>query len=183
MSGNTTTIAKRYARAFFDIAAEENRYEEYCDELMKFYSVIDQSSDFKEFLANPMFNNEDKKAVVKTILERVSLSGISANFLNLLADKQRIGILGDIIQWYRELMDNALRKVRVQVKTAFPLSGELSNSLLTNLEALTNKKVEMTIEEDRSLLGGIVVQVGDTLYDGSIRSQLNNIRNLLGEER
>jgi len=183
LSGNTTTIAKRYARAFFDIAAEENRYEEYCDELMKFYSVIDQSSDFKEFLANPMFNNEDKKAVVKTILERVSLSGISANFLNLLADKQRIGILGDIIQWYRELMDNALRKVRVQVKTAFPLSGELSNSLLTNLEALTNKKVEMTIEEDRSLLGGIVVQVGDTLYDGSIRSQLNNIRNLLGEER
>ena len=183
MSGNTTTIAKRYARAFFDIAAEENRYEGYYDELVKFYSAIDQSSDFKEFLANPMFNNEDKKAVVKTILERVSLSGTSANFLNLLADKQRIGILGDIVQCYRELMDNALRKVRVQVKTAFPLSGELSNSLLTNLETLTNKKVEMTIEEDRSLLGGIVVQVGDTLYDGSIRSQLNNIRNLLGEER
>jgi len=182
LSGNTTTIAKRYARAFFDIAAEENRYEGYYDELIKFSSVIDQSSDFKEFLANPMFNNEDKKAVVKTILERVSLSGTSANFLNLLADKQRIGILDEIVQCYRELMDNALKKVRVRVRTAFPLSGELSNGLLTNLEALTNKKVDMTIEEDNSLLGGIVVQVGDTLYDGSIRSQLNNIRNLLGEE-
>jgi F-type H+-transporting ATPase subunit delta len=183
LSGNTTTIAKRYARAFFDIAAEENRYEGYYDELVKFSSVIDQSGDFKEFLANPMFSNEDKKAVVRTILAMVSLSGTSANFLNLLADKQRIDILGDIVECYRELMDNALRKIRVQVRTAFPLSEELSRGLLTNLETLTNKKVDMTIEEDRSLLGGIVVQVGDTLYDGSIRSQLNNIRNLLGEEK
>ena len=80
-------------------------------------------------------------------------------------------------------MDRTLKKVRVTVKTAFPLTGELSARLQTGLEGLTGRQVEMTVQEDSSLLGGIVVRVGDTLYDGSIRTQLNNIRNLLGEER
>jgi F-type H+-transporting ATPase subunit delta len=79
-------------------------------------------------------------------------------------------------------MDNALKKVRVTVKTAFPLTGELSDRLQKGLEGLTGREVEMTVLEDPSLLGGIVVRVGDKLYDGSIRTQLNNIRNLLGEE-
>ncbi|NLN60107.1 MAG: ATP synthase F1 subunit delta, partial [Deltaproteobacteria bacterium] len=90
MNGSST-IAKRYARAFFDIAAEENRYEAYYEELMKFSSIVQESGDLQEFLANPIFDNDDKRAVVKTILEKISLSGIAANFLNLLADKQRIG--------------------------------------------------------------------------------------------
>jgi len=181
LSGSST-IAKRYARAFFDIAAEENRYEEYYGELLKFSSIVEESGDLKEFLANPIFDNDDKKAVVKTILDKISLSGIAANFLNLLADKQRIDALPDVVRCYRELMDEALKKVRVQVKTAFPLSSELSGGLAKSLETLTGKQVEMTIEEDPSLLGGVVVKVGDTLFDGSIKSQLNNIRNLLGEE-
>ncbi|HPX55085.1 MAG TPA: F0F1 ATP synthase subunit delta [Syntrophales bacterium] len=180
MSGSST-IAKRYARAFFDIAAEENRYEEYYVELLKFSSIVEENADLKEFLSNPIFNNEDKKEVVKTILEKISLSGIAANFLNLLADKQRIGILPDVVRCYREFMDEALKKVRVHVKTAFTLSSELSEGLMKGLEEMTGKQVEMTVEEDPSLLGGVVVKVGDTLYDGSIKSQLNNIRNLLGE--
>lgn len=181
MSGSST-IAKRYARAFFDIAAEENRYEEYYGELLKFSSIVEESGDLKDFLDNPIFDNDDKKAVVKTVLDKISLSGIAANFLNLLADKQRINALPEIVQCYREMMDEALKKVRVQVKTAFPLSVELSDGLAKSLENLTGKQVEMTIEEDPSLLGGVVVKVGDTLYDGSIKSQLNKIRNLLGEE-
>jgi len=181
LSGSST-IAKRYARAFFDIAAEENRYEEYYGELLKFSSIVEESGDLKDFLDNPIFDNDDKKAVVKTVLDKISLSGIAANFLNLLADKQRINALPEIVQCYREMMDEALKKVRVQVKTAFPLSVELSDGLAKSLENLTGKQVEMTIEEDPSLLGGVVVKVGDTLYDGSIKSQLNKIRNLLGEE-
>jgi len=181
LSGSST-IAKRYARAFFDIAAEENRYEEYYGDLLKFSSIVEESGDLKDFLDNPIFDNDDKKAVVKTVLDKISLSGIAANFLNLLADKQRINALPEIVQCYREMMDEALKKVRVQVKTAFPLSVELSDGLAKSLENLTGKQVEMTIEEDPSLLGGVVVKVGDTLYDGSIKSQLNKIRNLLGEE-
>ena len=178
----SSTIAKRYARAFFEIAGEEKRYEEYYHELGRFSAVFRENKSLEEFLANPIFAQPDKKAVVESVLEKIRISPLTANFLKLLADKRRIEILPDIERCYRELMDNALKKARVTVKTAFPLSGELSRRLQSGLEELTGKEVEMTVLEEPSLIGGIVVRVGDTLYDGSIRAQLNNIRNLLGEE-
>ncbi len=178
----SSTIAKRYARAFFEIAGEEKRYEEYYRELGRFSAVFRENKSLEEFLANPIFAQPDKKAVVESVLEKIRISPLTANFLKLLADKRRIEILPDIERCYRELMDNALKKARVTVKTAFPLSGELSRRLQSGLEELTGREVDMTVLEEPSLIGGIVVRVGDTLYDGSIRAQLNNIRNLLGEE-
>jgi F-type H+-transporting ATPase subunit delta len=179
----SSNIAKRYARAFFTIAKEEKRYEEFSRELGRFSTVLKENKNLSEFLANPVFDQPDKKAVLESVLEKIPISPLTANFLKLLVDKRRIGILSDIEGSYRELMDNALKKVRVTVKTAFPLSGELSARLQTRLEEITGREVEMTVLEEPTLLGGIVVRVGDTLYDGSIRTQLNNIRNLLGEEQ
>ena len=178
----SSNIAKRYARAFFEIAGGEKRYEEFHHELGRFSAVLKENRSLSEFLANPIFAQPDKKAVLESVLEKIRVSPLTANFLKLLVDKRRIGILSDIEGCYRELMDNALKKVRVTVKTAFPLTGELSDRLQMGLEGLTGREVEMTVLEDPALLGGIVVRVGDTLYDGSIRTQLNNIRNLLGEE-
>lgn len=173
-------IAKRYARAFFDVAGEEDSYEKYYDELRSFSSILEENESLKDFLSNPIFDQAVKKAVVEEVLERVDISNMTANFLKLLADKRRIGILSDIESCYRELMDSALKKVRVNVKTAFPLSAKLSKSVKSSLEEATNKKVEMTIEEDPTLLGGVIVRIGDTIYDGSMKTQLNNLRNLLG---
>ena len=179
----SSNIAKRYARAFFAIAAEEQRYEAFSRELGRFSAVLKQNRDLNEFLANPVFNQLDKKAVLEQILERIDLSPLTANFLKLLVDKRRIGILPDIEDSYRDLMDNALNRVRITVTTAFPLTEGLAARLRAKLEELTGREVEMHVREDRSLLGGIAVRVGDTLYDGSIRTQLDNIRNLLGEEQ
>jgi F-type H+-transporting ATPase subunit delta len=178
----SSNIAKRYARAFFEIAEEEKQFEKYYHELQGFFDVVDGNENLKEFLANPIFDQHDKRDVVDAILQKIGMTGITANFLRLLADKRRIGILADIVACYREMMDAVLKKQRVQVKTAFPLSTELSEHLKKGLEKLTGKQVEMTIDHDMSLLAGVVVRVGDTLYDGSIKTQLNNIRNLLGEE-
>ncbi len=179
----SSNIAKRYARAFFAIAAEEKLYEEFSRELARFSIVLKENQNLSEFLANPVFDQPDKKAVLESILTKIAVSPLTANFLKLLVDKRRIGILPDIEGSYRELMDNALKRVRVSVTTAFPLTGELSTRLRARLEELTGREVELHVIEDPTLLGGIVVRVGDTLYDGSIRTQLNNMRNLLGEER
>jgi F-type H+-transporting ATPase subunit delta len=179
----TSNIAKRYARAFFEIAGEQERYEEYGRELERFAAVLKENSSLSEFLSNPVFDQPDKKAVVDSILAKIDISPLAANFLRLLVDKRRIGILSEIEACYRELMDHALKKVRVTVQTAFPLNASLSGQLQTGLEGLTGKRVEMTVLEDPSLLGGIIVRVGDMLYDGSIKAQLNHIRVLLGEER
>ena len=103
--------------------------------------------------------------------------------MKLLVDKKRIELLSDIESCYRQLMDEALKKVRVNLKTAFDLSRDMQNYISSRLEKVTGRQVEMTVEKDPALLGGVVIGVGDTLYDGSIRNQLNNMRNLLGEAR
>ena len=114
-------IAKRYAKAFFDIAAEEQNYEGYYGELKSFSSLIDENRDLREFLANPVFDQSEKKSVVEEILTRIRMSGMTANFLRLLVDKKRIGIAGEIAESYRQLMDNKLRKVHAFCKDSVVL--------------------------------------------------------------
>ena len=178
-----SNISKRYARAFFEIAGEEKKLEQYYNELSQFSSMVAENKDLGGFLANPIFDEEAKKKVLEKIIGKLSLSKMTINFLNLLIDKKRIDVLPDIETCYRQLMDETLRKVRVTLKTAFPLSGDMQNYIVSNLKKMTGQEVEVTVEDDKGLLGGIVIGVGDTLYDGSIKNQLNNMRNLLGEAR
>jgi F-type H+-transporting ATPase subunit delta len=167
----SSDLAKRYARAFFDIAVEEGKIEDYGRELASFASLITQNKALQEFLANPIFELKSKKNVVEELLGRTQISG------------RRINFLGEVENAYKEFMDKSLKKVRVSVKTAYPLTSELEGALKKRVAEMTGKEVEMTVEDDSSLIGGLVVRVGDTMYDGSIKSQLGNIRKLLGEER
>ncbi|MGB5217588.1 MAG: ATP synthase F1 subunit delta [Smithella sp.] len=178
-----SNISKRYARAFFEIANEQKQIEPYYNELNQFASVMVENKSLKDFLANPIFEQASKKGVVDNIISKLKLSGMTVSFLRLLVDKKRIDIVEDIVVCYRQFMDETLKKVRVNVKTAFPLSDEMRTFISASLEKSLGKKVEMTVEEDSTLLGGVVIGVGDTLYDGSIKNQLNNMRNLLGEAR
>jgi F-type H+-transporting ATPase subunit delta len=178
-----SNISKRYARAFFEIAAKEKKLEQYYIELNKFSSIIAENKALLEFLSNPIFEQENKKAVIEKIIGKLGFANITVNFLKLLVDKKRIDSLSDIEACYRQLMDEALKKVRVTLKTAFPLSEKLQDYINSNMEKITGRKVEITVETDSGLLGGIVIGVGDTLYDGSVKNQLNSMRNLLGEAR
>lgn len=179
----SSDLAKRYARAFFDIAVEERKIEDYGRELASFSTMVMQNKDLQEFLGNPIFELKAKKSVVEELLALVKMSDRTANFVRLLVDKQRIGMLAEVENAFKELMDKTLKKVRVSVRTAYPLSAELEQALKQRVAEMTGKEVEMTVEDDTSLIGGLVVRVGDTLYDGSIKAQLGNIRKLLGEER
>lgn len=175
-------IAKRYAKALFDIAREEDAIEAIYDELKGFSSLLKESKELAEFFANPVFDTAEKASVMGEILREIKVSAIASNFLRLLVDKNRIGVIGEIENCYRRYMDDVLNKVRVDVKTAFPLSSELSARIKKQMEGLTGKNVEMIVNEDPSLVGGVVIGVGDTLYDGSIRAQLNSIRELIKED-
>jgi len=179
---STSDIANRYSVALFEIAKEEKNYEIYLEDLKRFSSVVQDNANLREVLFNPVFERDEKKAVVGEILKMIGLADISANFLKLLVDKGRISLLDEIMSAYQQLMDEVLHMARVSVKTAYPLSDELAAQIKKTMEGLTKKQVEMVIEQDPSLIGGIVVKVGDTLYDGSVKAQLNKIRVLLGEE-
>jgi F-type H+-transporting ATPase subunit delta len=175
-------IARRYAKAFFKVAAAGKMYRECYEELAVFSDIVKENENLRGFLTNPVFSLADKKTVVAALIQNRDISHLSANFLKLLVDKRRITILSDILDCFQEIMDAEMGMVRATVKTAFPLSKELSETLRAGLEKITKGKVEMTIFEDTELLGGIVVRIGNTYYDGSVRAQLNDIQNLLGEE-
>ena len=178
----TSNVTRRYAQAFFDVAGEAKRYEDCYRELELFTSVMKENHNLHELLINPVFDKDDKLKVMDMVLRRLDLSLLTANFIRLLVSKRRISGIVDIVEDYRKLMDEAIGIARVQVKTAFALTVELTSDLQRRIESLTGKIVEMQIEEDRSLLGGVVVRIGDKLYDGSVKVQLNNMMRLLGEE-
>ena len=175
-------ISKRYARAIFGIAREEGKTEEYFGELKGFNDLLAQNDNLKGFMVNPVFAKADKMAVLEKVARKAALSPIMRSFLRILIDKGRIGALAEIQDWYQESLDQLSGRVRVQVTSAYKLSDDLEEKLKVKMEAVTGKKVEMNVERDQSLIGGIVVKVGDTLYDGSIRARLNSIRELLREE-
>ncbi len=178
----TSNVTRRYAQAFFDVAGEAKRYEDCYRELELFTSVMKENHNLHELLINPVFDKDDKLKVMDMVLRRLDLSLLTANFIRLLVSKRRISGIVDILEDYRKLMDEAIGIARVQVKTAFALTVELASDLQRKIESLTGKIVEMQIEEDRTLLGGVVVRIDDKLYDGSVKVQLNNMMRLLGEE-
>lgn len=176
-------VAKRYAQALFDLAGGEQDYIKFNSELKEMNSIMEGIADLKEFFINPVFEDSEKKAVLVEVLKKTSISPLMQNFLKLLVDKGRIGSLADISECYEGLMFAALKMSRVSVRTAFPLSDDIVAKIKEMLEKMTGKSVEMSIEEDPTLIAGMVVKIGDKVYDGSIKSQLNNIRQLLGEEK
>ncbi len=178
----SSNVAKRYARAFFDVAGEEKKYEEYYRELQRFTCLMNENSNLRDFFINPVFDREAKKNVLNEIIRKLGFSLPTANFIRLLVDKRRIADIQGIEENYRKLMDETVGIARVQVMTAFPLQSELSARLRKALESMTGKKVDMQVEDDRSLLGGIVVRIGDKVYDGSLKVQLDNMMKLLEEE-
>ena len=177
-----SNIAKRYARALFEIAREEKRIESIYDEVKSFSSLLEENINLMDFLANPVFERSDKKEVIGEILQKTGMSLITSNFLKLLVDKKRIDVLPQIEMCYQQYMDDVLHRARVHVKTAFALSEAILEKMKGKLEKYTGKNVEMIIDEDSSLVGGVVVRVGDILYDGSIKTQLAGIRELIREE-
>jgi F-type H+-transporting ATPase subunit delta len=179
----SSVVAKRYAQALFDLAGEEKDYMKFQGELKTMNSLIEGSRDLKEFFGNPVFEDSEKKAVLVEVLKKTSISPLMQNFLKLLVDKGRINSLADISECYEGLVFQALKMSRVNVRTAFPLNDDTVGKIKAMLEKMTGKSVEMMVEQDPSLIAGMVVKIGDKVYDGSIKSQLNNIRQLLGEEK
>lgn len=178
-------IARRYAKALFAVAQEDGKVEAIYEEISVFAEIIENkdNKDLKSFLSNPVCQQADKKAVVVELLKKVNITGITANFLRLLVDKRRITGLSGIVSAYQEFMDVMLNKVRIEVLSAYVMSDEQSARLKKQLEEFTGKNVELSVKDkDASLLGGIIVKIGDTVYDGSVKAQLNSVRALLREE-
>ncbi len=176
---STNAIARRYAKALIQVAAEQGTVEQYYSELEAFSQALVPGAEAAEFFEAPSYGIEAKREIVKELASRLNVSMTIRDFLLLLLDKKRLDQLDAILESYRSFADEAAGILRSDVTSAVPLSEEQVAELRTALEKATGKKVVLSVSADPQLIGGVVTRIGDKVFDGSIRTQLTKIQDIL----
>lgn len=174
-------VARRYAKALLKIGQEDGNAERYGEELALFEGFLKAEERLRSVLTNPAIHPSQRKAVVKDLAPRLDLSEVVLKFLELLVERNRIPVLSEIVEVYRELLDEAMGRVRGVLYTPFEVSEEKLNEIVKGLEEQTGKKVILRVEIDPSLIGGAVAKIGGVVYDGSIKAQLKRFRENLAK--
>lgn len=170
------SVARRYAKAVLAIGVDDGNLERVGREVRVLASAFRRSEELSQTLASPVFPRSDREKVLRALLDRIGATQTVVNFTRLLLDRERLGILPDISRELDAMVDARAGRVAARVTSAAPLDEPQVLRLTKTLEALSGKKVDMKVEQDPSLLGGVVAQVGDMVYDGSLRTQLERIR-------
>ncbi len=170
------SVARRYARALFEIGVEKNTLEPLGQELAALATVYADSAELRETLLSPVFRPTQKRAVLEQLVSRVTTSPLMKSFALKLLDRRRINLLPSMSRCYGELMDAQLGQVRATVVSATPLDAAALADVKLALERRTQKKVLLQTQIDPSIIGGVIARVGDLLLDGSLRTQLETLR-------
>lgn len=174
------SIARRYARAFIELAAEQGVVDRLGDELARAVTAVRSHDDLAfSALCNPVFTLAERRAVLGELLARLGLHPLTANLLRLLLDKGRFSALPDVLEVYVTQADERAGRARVIVETAEPLSAQLEAAVQQALSKSTGKKVVVETRVRPELIGGIVARVGGTVYDASVKHRLEDIRQRL----
>ncbi len=164
-------IANRYAEALMTTAEELHFLKDVSDDLTVIKRSIDESHEFRLFLKSPIIKKEKKQQVFEAAFGK-SIQPLTLKFLSLLAEKGREGILLNIIEAFVRLQDETLGIVNVHVKTASELSAQQTLQLEQRFETYSKKKVRIDVSLDSKLIGGFIARIGDTMFDGSVKRQL-----------
>jgi F-type H+-transporting ATPase subunit delta len=170
------SLARRYARALLDIGIAKGIFEQLGKDMDELAALYSGSRDLTEALTNPVFPMARRRAVLEAVLERTQASPITRNFALLLLDRERMPYMPAIARELRVMVDERAGRVRATVTSAQPLSAAHVASIQAALEKASGKKVLLDKREDPELLGGVVARVGDVVYDGSVRTQLERMR-------
>ncbi len=174
-----TTLAKRYATALVEIAQEQNALDKYARDLDSLGQLVNESRDFREILTNPVFTREDKKKIAGPVLQKLGADPMVINFVYLLIDRKRIDQLSGIEKAFRAKVDEIRGITRGEVISAEPFNTQQLGRVTDTLAKVTGKQVVVTTKVDASLIGGLIARVGDMVFDGSIRTQLNQLQESL----
>ncbi len=173
------TIARRYAKALLIIGKEDGQAESYREELGGLSGLLEREKELEQAICNPLYNSADRKKVLMTIIDRLELSKVMRSFLLLVFDKGRIGLVGSINEYYQKLADELKGVARASLVSASELSSETVEKIRTALSKRTGKEIILEVEQDPSLIGGIVTRLGDLVLDGSVKTQLFDMRESL----
>lgn len=173
-------LTKRYAKALYELAAAKQQVQEYRDQLHVFEQAMTENSDFANLLCGKLVSAAAKKQIIEQ-----TFAGMEQNIKNLfyvMIDKNRESGFGQIVEAYDDLCDAAEGVQQIMVKTAVPLGDAEAEALASSFEKKLGGKVRLKSAVDKSLIGGITVQIGDTVYDASIAQQLYSLQQTLAVE-
>jgi F-type H+-transporting ATPase subunit delta len=171
------SVASRYARALVEVVLEQHIDGNAArEQLRAMVGAVHESLELRRVWESPAVLPEQKRAVLDGIAAQIGAVKPIRNFMAIIIDHRRLGMLDDIVRVFETELDTQLGFAEVQVSSARPLSAEEQRELETRVERMTGKKIRASYVSNPELLGGLLVRVGDTIYDGSVRGQLEKMR-------
>jgi F-type H+-transporting ATPase subunit delta len=176
-------MAGRYATALFELAREANAIDAVKADLERFDALVAESADLARLVRSPVFSAEEQLHALSAVLGRAGIGGLSAQFLKLVTDNRRLFAVRDMARGYRELVAKYKGEATAEVTVAEKLKDDHVAALKSALKAISGKDVDLNINIDPGIIGGLVVKLGSRMVDTSLRTKLNAIRHAMKEAR
>jgi F-type H+-transporting ATPase subunit delta len=169
------SLSRRYTKALFELAQESQQEEIISRELEQFYAVY-RNSELQEVLTNPALDADKRNNILLRVTETQQLSALTIRFLAILLARDRLKYLPEIVSCYRRLLNEARGRVEAKAVGASPLEPAMVDRLRQVLQGIAGKEVVLQQETDPGLIGGVLVELEGKVYDGSVRTQLENMK-------
>ena len=180
-TGFSITSAERYSLALFELSEENNLLSQIEDQSSSILNLIEQSEDFSNLIKDPTTSQEDLLKVINTISENNKFESLFKNFLSFLIQKRRFFFIERILKSFNEICSRKRGELKAELKSAKELSNEEITKITEELTKNFSSKIKLNYKHDESLIGGLVVQVGSTMVDTSIKNKLQQIENRMIE--
>ena len=174
-------VPGRYATALFELARDEKSIDAVKADLDRFDAMLADSVDLQRLVRSPVFSAESQARALVAVLEKAGITGIAANFLRVLTVNRRLFAVSQVIRAFRALVARFKGEATADVTVAETLSDKNLDALKTALKAVTGKDVELNVNIDPSIIGGLVVKLGSRMVDSSLRTKLNSIKHAMKE--
>jgi len=172
----TGSLGRRYAKAILELATEQKSLDKVGADLRGLAAAMKLSPELVSVLTNPAIRRADRKKVIDALIGKLGATALTKTVVALLLDRERLASLPSISRELDAMIEAKAGVVSAEVVSAQPLSKAQLESIVAALEKISGKKVEVEKREDPALLGGVVAKLGDTVYDGSLRTQLRTLR-------
>jgi F-type H+-transporting ATPase subunit delta len=174
-------VSGRYATALFELARDEKSVDAVKADLDKFAAMLAESDDLKRLVRSPVFAAEAQSKALAAVLDKAGISGVSANFLQVLTANRRLFAVSDVIGAFNALVAKFKGEASADVTVAEALSDKNLDALKVALKSVTGKDVTLNVKVDPSIIGGLVLKLGSRMVDSSLRTKLNSIKNAMKE--
>jgi len=180
-TGFSITSAERYSLALFELSSESNLLSSIEEQVLSILKLLDQSDDFSNLIKDPTTSQDDLLRVVNMISENYKFESLLKNFLSFLIKKRRFFFIERILKSFIEICSKKRGELKAELKSAKELSSEEISNITEELTKNFSSKIKLNYKHDESLIGGLVVQVGSTMVDTSIKNKLQQIENRMIE--